>query len=209
MAADPRDYLDVLRNAFTKHYREQSDEWSRDPAMRVFPALVQGNLKLPETARVLDIGCGCGADVDYLSRLFAGVTGVDLYRHEGWAAIGARRANAAFHAVPFLDFAADLPFDLALDNGCLHHQHPNEYVPYLKHIAGLLVPGGWLALSTFKNDTRDTFIDGNGRRHRYFRGEELHELLSAAGFDVVHEDDIYRIAKGDYYRLTYARRRPA
>jgi len=206
MTESPGQYLGVLRDAFAKHYREESDEWTRDPAMRVFPALVQGYLKLPESSRVLDIGCGCGADVEYLSRLFSQVTGVDLFGHEDWIAISARRRNAAFQAIPFLAFNADQTFDLALDNGCLHHQHPDEYIDYLGHIARLLVPEGFLALSTFRNDAQDTFIDGNGRRHRYFRDHELHELLNAAGFEIMHEDDIYRIAKGDYYRLTYARR---
>lgn len=201
-----RAYFDVLKNAFAKHYLEHTDEWTRDPAMRVFPALVQGHLKLPQTARVLDIGCGCGADVEYLAQVFSHAAGIDIHRHDDWVAIEGRRPNAKFHAAAFLDYAVDIPFDLVLDNGCLHHQHPDEYDHYLKHIAGLLSSNGYFALSTFKNDERDVFIDGNGRLHRYFDEGELHALLSAAGFHVFHEHDLYRITKGDYYRLSYARR---
>lgn len=201
-----KEYFRVLRNAFAKHYREQSDEWTRDAAMRVLPALVQGYLKLPAGTRVLDIGCGCGADVEYLARIFSHAAGVDLYAHDDWSAIEGRRPNAAFHATAFLRFTADTPFDLVLDNGCLHHQHPDEYDLYLKHLAGLLSREGYLVLSTFKSDRQGEFIDGNGRLHRYFSDAELHGLLSASGFGVVHEHDIYRITKGDYYRITYARR---
>lgn len=201
------EYRRVLHAAFTKHYRDRTDEWTRDPAMRVFPALVQGRLKLPPATRVLDIGCGRGADVDYLAQIFDQVTGIDLCRHDDWAAIAARRRNAAFQALNFLDFEADATFDLVLDNGCLHHQHQDEYETWLRKAAAILGEGGWLALSTFRNDTRREFVDANGRLHRYFTDDELSDLLAAAGFDVIHANDIFRITKGDFYRITCARRR--
>ena len=201
--AAPEGYLDVLRAAFGKHYAERSDVWTPDAEMRAFPAFIHGRLKLPASARVLDLGCGAGRDVAYFARLYASVDGIDLHPHADWPAITGDHPNARFTCVDVLDHVAPHPYELIFDNGCFHHQHPDHYRRYLAAIAARLAPGGHYVLSTFKNPAIEQRIDDNGRLHRYFSDAELHRELRAVGFEPTLELDVWRERCHDYYRLTF------
>lgn len=205
LAQDPSAYLAVIKRAYRKHYLEQSDVWTNDPQMRCFPALVQGSVKLAPAARVIDVGCGAGRDVEYFAGLCALVTGLDIYRHDYWDTVSQEHANARFYCTDLLSFSADEKHDLVIDNGCFHHQHPDQLSAYLRKIVSILKNDGCFALSTFKNAAIDEFVDGNGRLHKYFTDAELHKILSTAGFGIFKELDIYRANKKDYYRLSFCR----
>jgi len=200
---DPTTYLDVLKCAFDKHYSEQSDVWTNDPEMRSFPALIQGLLKLDPACSVLDIGCGSGQDVEYFAQLFSSATGLDLYPHHYWQIVSQRHSNAIFHRADFLSYFCDQKYDLIVDNGCFHHQHPEHQSAYLKKITCLLNKDGYFALSTFKNPNIEERVDANGRLHKYFSDADLLNILSSVGFQLVHQFDIYRARKKDYYRLSF------
>ncbi len=202
MKVTPEEYIAVLQNAFNKHYHEGSDVWSDDPEMRVVPSLIQGQLKLPATTIALDIGCGIGWDTDYFSRIYQQATGIDLYQHENWVTLQKKRLNVAFYQTGYFEFDPGQSFDLILDNGCFHHQHPEHYQAYLDKVTTMLAAGGWYAISTFKNDTKTKYWDPNGRLHRYFTDVEFSETLEQANLKVHHEIDIYRAVHQDYYRLS-------
>ena len=206
MDIDGKTYLTVLANAFGKHYRESTDEWSRDQEMRSFPAFIQGQLKLPGTARALDIGCGAGADVEYFSQIYGHVVGVDFYPHDDWTTISRRQSNIQFVCCGFLEYSCESSFDLVFDNGCFHHQHPEHYKIYLDKVGSIMNVNCCFVLSTFKNPEIREYVDQNGRLHRYFTDGELREILGASGFRVFKEFDAYRAMKGDYYRLSFCRR---
>lgn len=200
---DPTTYLDVLKCAFNKHYSEQSDVWTHDAEMRSFPALIQGLLKLNSASSVLDIGCGSGKDVECFARLFASVTGLDLYPHEYWQVVSQCHSNARFYRTDFLSYSRDEKYDLIVDNGCFHHQHPEHRSAYLKKIAYLMNKHAYFALSTFKNPDIEERVDANGRLHKYFSDADLQNILSSVGFQIVNQFDIYRAHKKDYYRLSF------
>jgi cyclopropane fatty-acyl-phospholipid synthase-like methyltransferase len=200
------DYLEILRVAFEKHYGEGSDVWTHDQEMRAFPAIIQGRLKLPGSTRALDIGCGSGRDVAYFSNLYDRVVGVDLYPHHDWGAIGEQHPNAAFAAVDLLRHRWDERYDLVLDNGCFHHQHPDHYRDYLGRVARMIRGDGSYVLSTFKNPDLSHRIDAYGRLHRYFTDSELHRHLRSSGLEPFDELDVWRERCADFYRLTYCRR---
>jgi len=205
MEIEPTQYLTVLSSAYRKQYDEVSDEWTNDPQMRTFPALIQGMLKLPPTARALDVGCGSGRDAEYFGGIYASVTGLDIYRHAYWDEVTSRLPNVRFQCVDLLSYAGGETYDVILDNGCFHHQHPEHHVMYLRKVRSLLDPSGCFAISTFKNPSVSELIDQNGRLHLYFTDASLHELLGAAGFRVMSDFDTYRAKKRDYYRLTFCR----
>ena len=202
---DPATYLAVLKRAYSKHYLEESDVWTNDPQMRSFPALVQGSVKLTSSARVIDVGCGAGRDVEYFAGLCDSVTGLDIYRHDYWETVAQQHANASFYCTDLLSYSADAKYDLVIDNGCFHHQHPDQLSAYLAKVVSILKKDGCFALSTFKNPAIDEFVDVNGRLHKYFGDAELQKILSTAGFSVFREFDIYRANKKDYYRLSFCR----
>jgi SAM-dependent methyltransferase len=171
--------------------------------MRAIPALIQGQLKLPPTVRALDVGCGAGCDVEFFSHIYRYVVGVDFYEHERWKIIGAEKNNVEFHCTAFLDYEENSTFDLVLDNGCFHHQHPQEQAPYLIKISEVTTPGGWFVMSTFKSFDPREAVDVNGRIHRWFSDDELTELINDAGFKISQQIDIYRPIKKDFYRLVF------
>jgi SAM-dependent methyltransferase len=201
----PNEYLFILDHAFRKQYGEQTDEWTNDPQLRVFPAFIQGQLNLPLTTSALDIGCGAGYDAEYFANIYANVVGVDIYEHANWTNILERKPNVYFERVDFLSYSRPQTFDLILDNGCFHHQHEKSFAPYLRKISDLMSKGGYFSLSTFKNPKAQTFLDANGRIHHYFSDTELHLILGNYGFKVIAEYSIYRVKQRDFYRLTYCR----
>ncbi len=197
--------MSVLDSAYGTQYGQATDEWTDDQSMRCVPALVQGRLKLPSSARALDVGCGTGRDVEYLSGFLRSVTGIDIIGQDAWASIVAATPGAAFERTDLLSYQPDCRYDLVLDNGCFHHQHEAHRSPYLDRAAALTLPDGWFVLSTFKAASIDQYVDVHGRLHKYWTDDELHATLRAAAFDVVDETDIYRPTKGNYYRLSFCR----
>lgn len=198
----PPEYGATLNRAFRAHYEEGSDVWTHDAELRCFPALLQGALKLGRDSRVLDVGCGAGRDTAYFASFAGRCVGIDLVAQADWEEIAAGHPNTLFHELTLAEFTTAERFDLVLDNGCFHHQHPDERSSYLQRIARLLLPGGCFALSTFKSGLQREFLDAKGRLHTYFQDDELAALLEAAGFQPFHQMDIFRKAKKDYYRFT-------
>lgn len=202
LTEDSKQYLDTLYKAFAKHYHENTDVWSNDSEMRSTPAIIQGQLKLPDTIHALDIGCGAGLDTEYFSQIYATATGIDLHKHNNWDFITKANKNIEFYAMDFLSFKPKRKYHLILDNGCFHHQHPDSYQLYLNRIANLLAQRSYLILSTFKNNELSELIDSNGRLHKYFTDKELRQHFTNAGYQLVQEFDIYRKRHNDYYRLS-------
>jgi SAM-dependent methyltransferase len=203
-------YPDVLRRAYAKRYAERTDEWTDDPAMRCVPALVQGELKLSRHARALDVGCGAGRDVAYLSTFLDRVMGLDTHRHAAWERIASGRGpGVAFVCGDLGALRGAARFDLILDNGCFHHQHPGHRATHLGRIMTLLQPGGHFVLSTFKRAEPGEHVDADGRIHTFFGDEELAGVLRAADFEIVRQLDIHRLRTLDYYRLSFCRARVA
>lgn len=106
--------------------------------------------KVPSTAtRVLDVGCGDGFLAARLSRRVSDVTALDLDEPV------LHRAQARFAGAPIRwlqgdVMTADLPragFDAVVSNAALHHIEDTRAA--LERLAGLVSPGGTLAVVTF------------------------------------------------------------
>jgi SAM-dependent methyltransferase len=185
-------YQKVLAEAFERHYREGSDVWSSDCQSEETTRLAL-QAALRHTGRpsleVLDIGCGNGRHV----REFAGGTasryvGVDLYAHDDWPL---RAAEAEF-PVRFVqsDFLAwakedETLFDLILDCGCFHHQHPDDQGVYLQEVARKLRPDGLFSAVVWAEPFREGNVDDYGRYHFYFSPQSIGELLARHGLRAV------------------------
>jgi SAM-dependent methyltransferase len=99
---------------------------------------------------VLDVGCGLGSEVAYLSGAGWSGVGIDL----SWTAIGQARqlhpagsdgclfARADALSLPF----ATGTFALALDRGCFHYLEPGSWPRYAAEVHRVLRPGGRLLL---------------------------------------------------------------
>lgn len=161
---------------------------------------------IPEPiSRVVDIACGGGA---YVSAIRQAVRGNPSFfpTDRQYACVGGYRLNhpSATGALgdvtrlPFVDGA----FDLAM---CLDIiEHIDDDVEFLRGVARLLRPGGWLALSTHNSRslehvagllrsriTGQTWLGWDPTHVRFYDERSLRQKLDAAGLDTVTFNGTY------------------
>ncbi|HEY2575458.1 MAG TPA: class I SAM-dependent methyltransferase [Streptosporangiaceae bacterium] len=149
--------------------------------------------RLQPGARVLDAGCGTGVPS---ARQFAdagmNVVGTDISP----VMLGLARRNvpeATFTEMDTLDISRELgEFDAAVAFFSLLMLPRADIPAALGKLRAVLVPGGWLALAMVEGDIDDApvpFIGGPLRVTGYPRAQ-LREVVTAAGFTVLHEDSL-------------------
>lgn len=148
--------------------------------------LRQLEARLPDRARVLDLGCGPGFDSARLARRGWHVIGVDV----SWEMlrIARRESNAELVQadVRCLPFASG--FDGALAVASFVHIPRSAWPALLAQTARLLKPGGWLYLSV-KAGQGEAWVDQSygqtaPRFFVYWQPAALDALLVEAGFDL-------------------------
>ncbi|MNG11767.1 Methyltransferase domain protein [compost metagenome] len=77
-------------------------------------------------------------------------------------------------------------FDAVLDNGCFHHQHPDEWDAYLAHMRSHVRKGGLIALNVFGVDSSNP-VPGwremdNQRQGYFFTEQGIRDSLEGYGF---------------------------
>lgn len=106
--------------------------------------------RLPAGARVLDLGCGTGADAIFLAKQNFEVYGVDFAKEA--LRLAEQRASEEGVVVDWRECSAlntpfdDGYFDLITDRGCFHHIAGPRRREYASEIARILRPGGALFL---------------------------------------------------------------
>jgi len=104
-------------------------------------------LELPKKSRFLDVGCGAGFDLEYLSEQGFSVTGIDISS----VAIDlirrrVKELKAELLVGDIITASFNKPFDFVTDRGCFHHIVNDERPLYAKTISHALKPGGYLFL---------------------------------------------------------------
>ncbi len=146
--------------------------------------------------RVLDFGCGTGANAPILAELLGAkrVTGVDVSA----ASIAQARREHQSSTAQFLvagDFVPDASYDLAFCNGVFHHIPAGERHAALATLHGALRRGGLFAF--WENNPWNL-----GTRYVMARCEFDHDavpisppraraLLRAAGFQLLRTDSLF------------------
>jgi SAM-dependent methyltransferase len=143
----------MRRLVFDLSYRFGAAPWDSGIAPPELVAFVETERARP--GRAIDLGCGTGTSVIYLARHGWQGVGVDYSR----AAIAAahRRASGDDAKARTRFLVADatdlpdlgLPFDLALDVGCLQSIPTGRRPPYAEGLAARLRPGATFLLHAF------------------------------------------------------------
>lgn len=203
-------YDEVLGRSFRDSYLDAGDVWSDEPAMGA--AVSKLIDVLAPDSHVLDVGAGRGRDT--LALLAAGhrVDAVDLVATSDWPPI--RRqwpGRVAFIEGGFMAASLGGPYDGLLDNGCLHHQHPDTWPAYLQRLRALARPGATLVVSFFTpaGDERAgaLWMQHDGRLTRDFSHAEAHALLRGNGWHVESSTVVPRASSSHHYLVVSARSR--
>ncbi|MDQ4079110.1 MAG: class I SAM-dependent methyltransferase [Chloroflexota bacterium] len=119
---------------------------------RETPPEVKEFVRTTAPGRALDLGCGTGTNVLYLTRHGWDAIGVDYVER----AIEQARKKAVASEVGVRFYHGDVtrldelpiegPFDYLLDIGCLHSLTPEGRTRYAEHLAHLAAPGAYYML---------------------------------------------------------------
>ena len=201
-------YDEVVRRDYERHYAAGRDVWTDDDHARMAVSTMIAMLAGSEPRHVLDIGAGRGRDVVPLLDAGHDVTAIDPVPAPEWAALEPPTPRtAAFAACTLADLPADVAYDAALDVGCFHHQHPEDYHHYLNDVRARLRAGGLFVLLTF--GTEDAagrmYQNDGGRLYREFTAAELTQVVVEAGFEAVEMSRHPRRDSGQFLVGTFRR----
>ena len=202
-------YRNVLNTSFVHRYGNGEDEWSWDIGMAKAARVVLEHLGDRSDQLILDVGVGRGRDASELIQAGHRVTGLDIVENSSWPLLR-KRWGERLELVPcaLQDWQPTLlrQFDAALDNGCFHHQHPEEWQSYLDDLRRHVRPGGLIAINVFGVDASNLtpgWREMDNRRQGYFFTEQgIRDTLEGFGLtwerlitiERQHGDAVYLLA---------------
>ena len=145
--------------------------------------------RLKDGARVLDLGCGDGANARYLSDRFD-VVGVDVSEEQLRLARAAAPA-ATFVQADFMELAfPDSSFDAVTALYSLMHVPRDEHAALVSRIRRWLRPGGLFLASLSHRGGPDRIEDWLGVEMFFsgFDADTSGQLVREAGFELLHEE---------------------
>ncbi len=144
--------------------------------------------------RVLDYGCGDGANMPMLAEKFGAeyALGVDI-SSESIAV--ARQALPGLNFLSLSEWMPNGSFDLVFTNGVFHHVPPNERPSCLDAVRSALRPGGWFAFwenNPWNPGTQYVMsrcaFDENAIK---ISPREAKKILVGSGFKIVRSDSLF------------------
>ncbi len=187
MAHDPKAIVEAGYDALVDRYAAWAGD-GRDPGReRLVPEFMA---RLPDGARVLDLGCGNGLPTTRLLAERFEVTGLDL---------SAGQLEAARQNVPGATFlhgdltTVELPaasWDGALALYSLSHVPRAEHAAVFDRVARWLVPGGLFLATLGAGDSPDWTGEWLGRPMFFSSHDRATNvrLLEAAGFEILRDE---------------------
>lgn len=202
-------YLEMMRQAFAGHYAAGTDVWSQDDSLlkaaRIAHALWCDHNE-GQRPNALDIGCGNGRALRAFDPQIKRYLGVDLCEHPEWAGMQAGSFGAVEFVIgDFVKWSADQAggqFDLVLDHGCFHHQHPSDHATCLQGVAKLLVPGGIFSLVVWAESWKEENIGEDGRFHLPFTLEQIESMIEQAGLSLLQVEEVRaKVGTNQYHAI--------
>ena len=166
---------------FERMAEHDSSHWWFVARRRILESVIRRVVRPPANARILEIGCGTGHNLDMLSK-FGRVEATEL--DDSARAIAAKRMkiDVVDAALPDLSRWPEATFDMVALLDVLEHV-PDDHSA-LKAIRGRLKPGGALLVTVPANKWMWSAHDVVHHHHRRYGRGELAEAAAKAGFDV-------------------------
>lgn len=172
-------------NDTIRYYNEHASEYFNSTVDVDFDQLRKKFVSfLPEHARIIDIGCGSGRDVQAFCEM--GYDAIGLDASEGLAAEAEKRLGIEVVTGDMTTWIADEPFDGIWCCAALLHLHEGEANAFLQNLRFNLKPGGILFLSV--KEGIKTGPDEKGRYMHNYTEQELRNKLEAVGLEIIEID---------------------
>ncbi len=149
--------------------------------------------RAPDTADLLEIGCGAGFAADYLRGAYRSIHGID---HSAELVDAARTLNGGpgvtFETADAAAFSSDRRFDLIFMIGVLHHLE--EPASTLRHLTTFLKPSGSIVVNEpsagnpliqFARNIRKRTDSHYSKDQEFYSREGMRAVFEAAGCDIV------------------------
>lgn len=159
-----------LESTFDQQAGTYDQQWAKLAPFRDGIHLLMASIfaRLPKNARMLCVGAGTGAEIQFLAERFPAWTFVAVEPSAGMVEVAKMRAEqiglidrCTFHTGYLESLPAGEPFDCA--SSLLVSQFlldPRERGDFFRSIAGRLTPGGILATSDLASDTEASHYSG-------------------------------------------------
>ena len=185
----------MIKDQMEKIYNSIPPEqipWNIETPPDILSHLVETEKIKP--CKVIDLGCGAGNYVIYLSTKGFDPTGVDISA----SAIDIAKKSAAEKGIKCNFITADVLgdmteinelFDLAYDWEVLHHIFPEDREKYINNVYRLLKPGGQYLSVCFSEDSSQFGGEGKYRKTPldtvlYFSSEDEMRALFKTAFEI-------------------------
>lgn len=158
-----------------------SEHWWFAARRDILESVISRVVRPPAQARILEIGCGTGHNLEMLSQ-FGRVEATEL--NDSARELASRRLGRAVQsaALPDLSMFDDSSFDMVALLDVLEHIADDRQA--LQAIIGLLKPGGKLLVTVPGNPWMWSAHDVAHHHHRRYRKSQLRRLAEDAGFAV-------------------------
>jgi len=167
-----------MQHEFARHYRElYLEHWWFRAREEIVVREIRA-LRLPDKARILDVGCGDGLFFDELKR-FGQVEGVES---DGSIVTDWGRARGTIHTQSLSDFfRPDRQYDLIVMLDTLEHIEDDQRS--MQQVADMLAPSGHLLLTVPAFPLLWTRHDRINHHFRRYRHRPLLDMGVAAGLE--------------------------
>lgn len=190
LESDPDNRNRVMKNAYRKLYEEI--EWhsedKKNTDLKRKKSLYQ-KIKpfLPESGKIIDLGCGAGGLCQILSEKGYEVTGVDIILEDNL--IDSPRDFKYLKKDITNELAeVEYEFDIAISNQVIEHLHPNDVPDHIATVAKILKKDGKFIIRTPSNlgypSDVSKYFDRNpkGFHLKEYSYSEIEYLLLQNGF---------------------------
>lgn len=166
-------------------YAANEDIWSQQEAMRS----VINEIIIEQTSwhRVLDIGCGRGADLERLLDHAHEAIGVEPIETLEMKSLVKKAKGRLTHLIDlFPSDKIEGTFDLILDNGCLHHEDINNFPKYFEKINQISLSNTVFYLNVFRAPSKEqhlnTYLLRDGRQIHLFHEDVCGDFFCKFGW---------------------------
>jgi SAM-dependent methyltransferase len=165
---------------YSDHFLEYHKQtFGLDPSPFLFPLLEY----LPAGATVLDVGCGSGRDLCWLSQQGYSATGFE--RSPGLAALARRNSGCHVFEGDFCDYDfTSMLFDAAILISSLVHVRPPQLSGVREAVSKGVKPGGVLLITQKEGEGYREAEDG--RIFTLWQADQLKTVFRELEMDVVH-----------------------